>query len=313
MRLLTAVLMPAIAAGFSLQTTSTCTHQRRYQCAFSLQAKKSKYDDSIFGSFEEGNVKVSRGDNKDAFALYYRLYNQQASKPPLVVLHGGPSLPSQYLYPMVPNLNEDRPILFYDQLGCGKSDEPRDKRLYSIAQSISDLDIVLQALGYGQETKIHLFGHSYGGCLAYEYSKQRPQQIKSLVLANTPNNMKVAGDSYDQLARKNPLGFWKQRVLSVDSPALDDALDHTGSVWAGMDVVLDYVATPVAESIQFPNTLIISSPNDFALESSRDWKSVLGGTNVEEASLEKCAHYPHLEDGPAFGRKLDEFLSKNDN
>ena len=34
------------------------------------------------------------------------------------------SLPSQYLYPIVDNVDQ-RPILFYDQLGCGKSDEPK--------------------------------------------------------------------------------------------------------------------------------------------------------------------------------------------
>ena len=27
---------------------------------------------------------------------------------------------------MVPHLEPNRPIIFYDQLGCGKSDEPKD-------------------------------------------------------------------------------------------------------------------------------------------------------------------------------------------
>jgi hypothetical protein len=36
------------------------------------------------------------------------------------------SLPSQYLYPIIDNV-PNRPILFYDQLGCGKSDEPKQK------------------------------------------------------------------------------------------------------------------------------------------------------------------------------------------
>ena len=41
------------------------------------------------------------------------------------------SLPSQYLYPLVENLDSKRrPVLFYDQLGCGKSDEPKEKELY---------------------------------------------------------------------------------------------------------------------------------------------------------------------------------------
>jgi proline iminopeptidase len=38
------------------------------------------------------------------------------------------SLPSQYLYPLAAQLH-DHPVIFYDQLGCGKSDEPKDLSL----------------------------------------------------------------------------------------------------------------------------------------------------------------------------------------
>ena len=124
--------------------------------------------------------------------------------------------------------------------------------------------------------------------------------------------MKASGDEYDRLALRNPLGFWKQHVCSVDSSALDDALQHVGHVWAGMDVVLDYSATPVASEAQFPKTLVISCTNDFVFKSSREWKFLLQGIQFEEVCLDTCAHYPHLEDGEEFGGILEEFLSKND-
>jgi len=103
-------------------------------------------------SFEDGHVTVSR-DESDKFSLYYRMYSKDEPSIPLLVVHGGPyvsagsccwrllvlvltvltylltgrSLPSQYLYPIVDNV-DNRPILFYDQLGCGKSDEPKQKK-----------------------------------------------------------------------------------------------------------------------------------------------------------------------------------------
>lgn len=123
--------------------------------------------------------------------------------------------------------------------------------------------------------------------------------------------MKASGDEYDRLALRNPLGFWKQHVCSVQSPALDDALQHVGHVWAGMDAVLDYRAKPVTDQT-FPNALVISCANDFVLKSSREWKSILPGDRVEEVCLERCAHYPHLEDGNVFGEIIDGFLSTND-
>ncbi|CAB9529536.1 Proline iminopeptidase (Partial), partial [Seminavis robusta] len=270
--------------------------KRSQKSSLVVQAKKA-YDDRTYGPFEEGDVGISRdrigkdGDGSQAFfSLYYRMYNstrvkdcsipKTTSKLPLVVLHGGPSLPSQYLYPLVSHLSLDRPIIFYDQLGCGKSDEPKEPQFYSIAHSVADLDTVLTTLGFSKDSRVHLFGHSYGGNLAFEFAKARPQLVQSLLLSNTPANMKQAGDSYDRLAARNPVGFWKERVCSVESPSLDNAMQNSGSVWAGMDVVLDYVASPppmVDGKALFPSTLVVTCARDFAVESSQGWNSVLQG------------------------------------
>lgn len=60
--------------------------------AVTLMSKKPSFDDSVYGSFEEGQFKIARNDNQNQFLLYYRIYNnnKQDSKAPLVVLHGGP-------------------------------------------------------------------------------------------------------------------------------------------------------------------------------------------------------------------------------
>jgi pimeloyl-ACP methyl ester carboxylesterase len=67
----------------------------------------------------------------EEFSMYYRVYNQSsmhcAESPPIVVIHGGPSLPSNYLYPLVQQFGTSRSIIFYDQLGCGQSSAPEDR------------------------------------------------------------------------------------------------------------------------------------------------------------------------------------------
>jgi proline iminopeptidase len=89
---------------------------------------------------------------------------------PIVVLHGGPSLPSDYLYPLA-DVIPYRSIVYYDQLGCGRSDEPtpNDPSLYSIDSAIDDLQVLLKKLGI---RRFHLYGQSFGGILAYEYLKR---------------------------------------------------------------------------------------------------------------------------------------------
>ena len=93
------------------------------------------------------------------------LSSRQAA--PVVVLHGGPSVPSNYLYPLV-DVVPYRSIVFHDQLGCGSSDEPPDVSLYSMRDSVEDMKALLKKLGV---RRFHLYGQSYGGIMSFEYIK----------------------------------------------------------------------------------------------------------------------------------------------
>src|SRR5262245_47113538 len=66
-------------------------------------------------------------------------------KTPLLLLHGGPGCGHNYLLPMKA-LADDRPVIFYDQLGCGLSDAPEDDKLYTIPRSVEEVDAVRKAL-----------------------------------------------------------------------------------------------------------------------------------------------------------------------
>jgi len=58
-----------------------------------------------------------------AYKIYRPMTMSSQQAAPIVVLHGGPGLPSNYLQPLV-DVVPYRSIVFYDQLGCGKSDHP---------------------------------------------------------------------------------------------------------------------------------------------------------------------------------------------
>lgn len=63
-------------------------------------------------------------------------------------------MPSNYLYPLE-DVVPYRSIVFYDQLGCGSSDEPKDISQYSIEDSVQDLKVLLKKLGV---RRFHLYG-----------------------------------------------------------------------------------------------------------------------------------------------------------
>ena len=101
---------------------------------------------------------------------------------PLIVLHGGPAFPSDYLESLQAACSE-RPVIFYDQLGCGRSDwpDPHSKSLWRIERFVEELELVRENLDV---QRFHLFGNSWGAMLGLEYYLQSPARVVSLVFSS---------------------------------------------------------------------------------------------------------------------------------
>ena len=67
-------------------------------------------------------------------------------------------------------------VVAYDQLGCGKSDRPKDKSLWSISRYVEEVETVRKAMGLG---RVHLLGHSWGGWLGIEYALKYQRNLRS--------------------------------------------------------------------------------------------------------------------------------------
>ncbi len=59
---------------------------------------------------------------------------------PLIVVHGGPGGAHDYLEPLSA-LADERQIVFYDQLGSGRSDRPSDTQLCLIREPRSTIEV----------------------------------------------------------------------------------------------------------------------------------------------------------------------------
>ena len=101
---------------------------------------------------------------------------------PALLLHGGPGAASDYMHPLAERLADHRPVVVYDQLGCGRSDHPDDTSLWTVDRSVAEVDQVRAALGL---ERCHLLGQSWGGWLAIEYMTRGTRGVERLVLAST--------------------------------------------------------------------------------------------------------------------------------
>jgi L-proline amide hydrolase len=112
---------------------------------------------------------------------WYRVAGDLASgATPLLALHGGPGSTHHYFAPFE-GLAAERPVVLYDQLGCGSSDRPADIE-WSVAVFREEVDAVRDQLGL---KRIHLLGTSWGGMLALEHVLSGAEGIVGLILSST--------------------------------------------------------------------------------------------------------------------------------
>src|SRR6188472_3632274 len=117
---------------------------------------------------------------------------------PLLALHGGPGSTHNYFAPLE-GLAPERPVVLYDQIGCGESDRPTDVE-WSVDVFRDEVAAVRDQLG---PERIHLLGTSWGGMLAQEHVLSGAPGVVSLVLSSTLAN--IALWSAEQLKLKAQL------------------------------------------------------------------------------------------------------------
>lgn len=127
---------------------------------------------------------------------------------PLLVLHGGPGLTHDYLLPLK-EITRQRPVIFYDQLGCGKSTVNEQCNInWNLDYYLSEL---IEIIDHLRLKNFNLFGHSWGGALAASYATRHSNNLNRLILASP------------LLGAKS----WEKDTLALAykiSPAVHDAL-----------------------------------------------------------------------------------------
>jgi len=292
-------------------------------------------------------------DSRRTFDIAYRIYRPELltaedSASPLLVIHGGPSLSSDYLYPLVEHI-QNRSIIYFDQLGCGSSDAPRDLDLYGISKSVGDLEEFVLHLSRSRGLRnFHLYGHSFGGILAYEYVKRAVDRTHleafaavplSVVLSNSSTSVELSNDEADRLISSleqehilslSPSdavcetlideSFWKLHNCRLDQtpPLLESAFQNRGVEWFNGAEVGAYAATPPTKLARpLPPALIIRGTHDFVTEKCIEgWPTMFqtndisaGRVTVQEID---GSHYLHLENPSTHGEILNSFLSQED-
>ncbi|MEN6617205.1 MAG: proline iminopeptidase-family hydrolase [Syntrophorhabdus sp.] len=190
----------------------------------------------------EGFVRVPGG------MVWYRIVGS-GDATPVILLHGGPGSASDYLKPLE-KLAIDRPVIFYDQLGCGKSDHPDNDQLWHIERFVDELARIREALNLKE---IHLYGHSWGTMLAVDYMLTKPTGIKSLVLASPALSVSQWVSDADSLIEKLPFTT-RQAIRRHQKDGTTDTKEYE-------DAVAEYLKLHLCRLAPWPEDLMRSFDN----------------------------------------------------
>lgn len=269
---------------------------------------------------------------------------------PLVTLHGGPGAIHDYLLPLAELAEEGRTVVFYDQLGNGRSTHLPDRGadFWTVELFVRELANLIEHLGIGE--RYHVLGQSWGGFLAQEHGLTSPGGLQSLVLSNTaasfpdfvaganrlraelppeveatlqrheqagttddPEYAEACGVFYSRHVCRLPEPWPEEVIATFNALESDPTVYHTTNGPSEFHVVgsfKDWQSIDRLNEITVP-CLVISGAYDEAVPELQE--TLMGGLcNCEQVMLSQSSHLSMWEEKEAYVRAVGDFLERHD-
>jgi pimeloyl-ACP methyl ester carboxylesterase len=256
------------------------------------------------------------------YRTWYRVVGDlESGRPPLLALHGGPGSTHHYFAPLE-RLADERPVVLYDQIGCGKSDRPTDVE-WSVELFRDEVAAVRAHL---RLDRIHLLGTSWGGMLALEHVLSGPDGIVSLVLSSTVADMqhwaaeqrrlrdRLPADIVATLDRLEAIGAYDDPEYERAEQVYRDRHFYRGPIgpneWTPTGALQDWDVRERLGEIDIP-TLVIRGRHDMCTDAIAS-TLMAGLPNAHELVLEESSHTPVLEETDRYLAAVRTFLADCD-
>lgn len=285
----------------------------------------------------EGFINVTGGK------VWYRIVGG-GTETPLVLLHGGPGFTSYYLNPLA-ELSDERPIIFFDQFGCGRSDINKDTLLMTVGTFVEQLEQLTDSLKLNE---FHLYGHSWGTMLGMDYYLQNPDRVKSLIFASPclsiprweadckeliktlPDSIQIAIETnektgnYESLEYQNAVNTFYQNYVAkklpwdanIDSTFAGANIDLYNYMWGPSEftpsgTLHNYDRTEILNEIKVPS-LYMCGEFDEARPSTVEYYHSLT-PNSKFVVIEDAAHISMHDNPTQNNQEIKKFLREIEN
>lgn len=181
--------------------------------------------------------------------LAVRDLGDDRSKPPVLMLTGGPGFAGAQLLSTAEALSKTRRVILPDQRGTGESGVPIESLepgLFSFEQAVADLEALRHAMGVEQWA---ITGHSWGGLLAMLYAAEHPERVASLALIS-PAGVES--------------GFWRTYQQNIVAALGDAQRQQMGGVAPPADESVEAVSAYITEVNRIMSSAFVVNPDAIA-------------------------------------------------
>lgn len=176
-----------------------------FASAFASCKESSSDKPSLSEYFTKQDSGIQTGNEKiiqiESLGKKFNIWTKRFGNNPktkILLLNGGPGGTHEYFQCFENFLpKEGVEFIYYDQLGCGYSDNPNDTAYWDLNRFVEEVEQVRVALGLNKDN-FYLLGHSWGGILAMQYSLKYQQHMKALIISN----MMSSCPDYDKYAEE---------------------------------------------------------------------------------------------------------------
>lgn len=276
------------------------------------------------------------------FNLYYEQFGR-ATKGEVLCLHGGPGATHDYMLSMADLAMEGYRVTFYDQLGCGRSDLPRNNALFLMEHYVEEVEGLRRALKLGRP---HMIGSSYGGMLAIAYALKYQRNMRTMItvggLHNVPLTVKemermkgelsvhvrrtlaklaAAGEYENPRYLEAMMVFYRKHLcrLAEWPPEVSYSMDHISKpVYGTMNGPNEFTiignirywdVTNQLHRIRTPTLVLTGRYDEVSPVVGRDIHKHIRGSEL--TVFPNSSHMPFWEEREAFMKRVLRFLAKN--
>lgn len=198
-------------------------------CGQKTNSNQSDYFAPHEKGIQSGNVKMIP---IETMGKQFNVWTKRVGNNPkvkILLLNGGPGGTHEYFQCFENFLpQEGIEFIYYDQLGCGNSDNPDDTAYWDLNRFVEEVEQVRTALNI-DKNNFYLLGHSWGGILAMQYALKYQSNLKGLVISN----MMSSCPDYDKYA-ENVLSKQFDPVVLDSVMAMEKRGDFNNTNYMGL-------------------------------------------------------------------------------